>query len=42
MLNTIGKEKLLVIHPALAPYRINYFTSLTGHYDDSFVHDNIV
>ncbi|HPY67322.1 MAG TPA: glycosyltransferase [Bacteroidales bacterium] len=30
------KKRLLVIHPALAPYRIDFFNSLNGHYNAVF------
>lgn len=30
------KKRLLVIHPALAPYRIDFFNSLNDHFDSAF------
>lgn len=30
------KEKILVLHPALAPYRIDFFNQLAHHFDASF------
>ena len=32
----MNKKKLLVIHPALAPYRVDFFNSLNEHFDAEF------
>ncbi|CAM4099482.1 glycosyltransferase family 4 protein [Zobellia roscoffensis] len=34
------KKKLLIFHPALAPYRIDFFNSLADHFDCSFYFTN--
>lgn len=35
-MNILYKKRLLVIHPALAPYRIDFFNSLNEHFDAVF------
>ena len=32
----MNKKKILIIHPALAPYRIDFFNSLYQHFDAKF------
>lgn len=32
----MARKKLFVFHPALAPYRIDFFNSLSEHFDSSF------
>lgn len=34
------KKKLLVFHPALAPYRVDFFNSIANNYDTTFYFEN--
>lgn len=36
----MNKKKLLVFHPALAPYRVDFFNSLNEHFDTVFYFNN--